>query len=87
MDGVPVITGVIAKGLMLVERLLDEWVNLGGEWTDIPNENCGPEFNLTVEMEECGNDFVELLEDLLHGGLEALITLMGGLVATESYPG
>jgi hypothetical protein len=87
MEGLPVITGVIAKGLMLVERLLDEWVTVGGEVGPIPNPTCGPNYDLTVEMKACGNDFVELLEDLLHGGLEALITLMGGLVATESYPG
>ena len=68
---IPTLVAIIAKVLNIVERLLDEWVDLTvNSWTLNASvgyvNNCAPSANITCSMTTCGNDFVEKLEDMIH---------------------
>jgi len=92
MTSVPVITTLVAKILIIVDRLLGEWVMLDIGRVNMGNashpyvDNCGPYAEITCNMTACGNAFVEVLEDVIHNGLVLLSQALVGLISWESYP-
>jgi hypothetical protein len=91
---VPSLSSLVAKFLMVVERFLDEWVQLNvSSWVvkDATGpgalygyvDNCAPYGNITGGVTHCGDIFVEQLEDLLHGGLILVNQLLGSLLAVQ----
>ena len=72
MDPVPGLVMIIAKVMNLLERLLDEWVEVTTlSWQTSDGtlgyiDHCGPGGVLMCNMTACGNDFIERVEDLIH---------------------
>lgn len=66
-----VIARIIAGWLALLERLMAEWVNL-------ENVSAGDNNSyLNISMYECGNEFVEYLEDLFHAIVRFMAHVVG----------
>jgi len=90
---IPVITTIIAKILNIVERLLDEWVQLNVQaWAAHDQgvgyvDNCGPGGLILCQMTDCGNDLVELIEDSVHSLAALLPNILLAFSTSESWMG
>jgi len=91
---VPSLSSIIAKLLLVVERLLDEWVELDiHSWVVMDNtgpgalygyvDNCAPHGNVTGSMTDCGNIMVEHLADIIQGAMLALNQILASLVTVQ----
>jgi len=92
MTQIPVITTLLTKILNIVERLLDEWVMLDigtvqmGTADEPYWDTCAPYADITCNMSACGNEFVEILEDVVHNALVMVSQSLVALISWESYP-
>ena len=92
MTSVPVITTLVAKILIILDRLLSEWVVVNISTVNVGNAshpyvgNCVPYLEITSYMTPCGSAFVEVLEDVIHNGFVLVSHVLVGLNAWESYP-
>lgn len=78
---------IIAKVLTLVESLLDEWVDVNVvSWSTIPVDDCGPMFLVTANETTCGENLIEYVEDLVHGTIALLVTLLAGIGVMNAEP-
>ena len=92
MTQMPVITGLLAKILNIVERLLQEWVDLQVTGVSMGNaqnpyiNECAPYVNMSCKMTTCGTAFVEILEDVVHNALVMVSQSLVALISWETFP-
>ena len=82
---VPILSAIVAKVLVLVERLMDEWVTLSvTTWAPF-NPNCGPNINVSGDTTVCGDGLIEIVEDMVQGGVGLVVQILGGIGVTETF--
>lgn len=77
-----VFAALICRAMAIADRILSEWCTVTViDWPEGYVDECGPTYAVSVEMTACGEEFCEIMEDVMHSGMAVAAQIHGALLS------